>query len=174
MIEQKTYSMRTSSFFVAAFSADGEIAGVNRRSLSALSEKWFDICKEYLSHYGDDFDAPWSGNLSHIKTKFISESGAALATFSSNERPAISIALVTGHSSEVESSVLKMFVNSLRNIEFVRASAKSSEPFEKIFSIESRPLAIIVPWGDPKISEQDQQVVQELSLHFSAAYLMRD
>ena len=154
--------------------ADGEFIETDKRNLSALSEKWLNICEEYLFHYGDEFDAPWSGNLSHIKTKFISESGAALATFSSNDRPAVSIALVTGLSSEVESSVLKMFVNSLRKVELVRASAQSSEPFEKILSIESRPLAIIVPWGDPEISEQDQQLTQELSLHFAAAYLMRD
>ncbi|MFS2205191.1 hypothetical protein [Variovorax sp. Varisp36] len=174
MTEKNKEPFIATSFFVAAFGIDGEFVGIKKESLDSLSDKWIYICRDYLRHYGEDFDVPWSGNLSHIRTKFTSEAGAALATFSVDGKIASSIALSTGFSKEAELLVLKMFANSLRRIEIVKNSAKSSEPFEEIFSIDDRPLMILVQWADPEISEQDLHLIRELSLHFAAAYLMQD
>lgn len=166
MVEQK-------SFYVAAFGADGCLVGASQWAVESLSPKWLELCGEYLDHYGNHFNAPWSGALAHISTKFTSEQGVALVTINVNERPAASILLASGKSKDADLSVMKLFINSLIGVDAVRLGAVSHEPFREMLSIPDRPLMVVVPWGDESDDAQEQSLVQELSLHLAAAYFLR-
>jgi len=161
-------------FFVAPFSVDGESQGMDYIALANLSPRWISICGEFLDHYGPLFDSRWSGNLSHIATKFTAASGAALATFRVRDRPASLLALLSGHSRAVEDSLLKAFVESLRRLRLVRAAAESADPFQTMLEREQRPLMVVVPWPDDEISEQDHALVRELATHTAGAFVCRN
>lgn len=159
-------------FYIAGFGVDGELEGTDFWPFERLSAKWLDICREYLAAYGASFDEPWSGTLSHIRTRFTAVSSAALVTLSTHGRPVASVALASGFARDAELSVLKMFVNSLRGVELVGIAAKSQEPFEQMLEIPERPLMIVVPWASPETSEQDHALVRELSIHMAGAFLL--
>jgi hypothetical protein len=110
----------TRGFYIASFCIDGEPEGLGFWELEKLSGKWLAICDEYLESNGISFDTPWSGNLSHIKTKFTSGSGIALVTFSVNGTPAASVALFSGLSLAAESEVIRVFVDSLGQVGLAR------------------------------------------------------
>ena len=160
----------TAGFFVAPYSVDGESQGVEYFELAKLSAKWLSICGEFLDHYGDSFDSPWSGTLSHITTKFTAASGAALVTFRVRERPAVLIALASGLSQAQEDALLKLFVDSLRRLELVRAAAELPDPFQSMLTVKERPLMVVVPWPDDEHSEQDRALVRELAIHTCGAF----
>jgi hypothetical protein len=155
-------------FFIAPFSIDGELEGLDFWAGEQLSMKWLDICDQFLGQHGAVFDASWSGSLSHIQTRFTSASGAALVAFKAGGKPVASLALVSGGASDTE--VLRMFVDSLRQVELVRLAQVSTAPFQGVFSIEKRPLMIVVPWPDESVAEQDHSCVQELALHLAGAF----
>jgi hypothetical protein len=156
-------------FFVAPFAFDGELEGVAFRELTRLSAKWLAVCEDQLRQRGASFDTAWPGPLSHIRTKFTSQRGAALVTFWVRDRPAVSMALATGMAPEVESEVLTMFVESLRAVETVRMSAQSKTPFDKVKAIAERPLMIVVVWSGG-LGAQDEALVRELGLHLGGAF----
>ena len=140
--------------------------------MESLSPKWLELCGEYLDHHGHHFNAPWSGALAHISTKFTSAHGTALVTFSANNRPAASILLASGESKDADLSVMKLFINSLLGVDAVRLGAVTDEPFREMLLIPDRPLMVVVPWGDESDDAQEQSVVRELSLHLAAAYFL--
>ena len=70
-----------SGFFIAPFAIDGEQQGLGFYGCDKLSKRWLDICGDFLAQHGPSFDATWSGNLSHIRTRTTAASGAALMTF---------------------------------------------------------------------------------------------
>lgn len=162
-----------STFHIAAFGVDGDLVGMDMWSSERLSGKWLAICKEYLDRHGSAFDEPWSGPLSHLRTKLTAARGAALVTFSSNGSIVSSLALASGKSEETEKSVLEMFVNSLRQTQPVRVAARTQAPFQQVLQIAERPLMIVVPWAHESISEQDHALVRELSIHLAAAFFLR-
>lgn len=157
-------------FEIAAFDPSGLLLGTSKRQLSDLSEKWLAIATAYLASHGENFKADWGGPLAHLVTQVTSADGAALVSFYADGVLVASAALLCGMSPDTELSVLKMFVQSLRKTEVVRANAVNEIPFEDIFQIMSRPLMVVVPWGDERVAEQDNELVQELALHFGAAY----
>jgi hypothetical protein len=161
-------------FFVAPFAVDGEAGELGYWEINKLSAKWLAICEELLDHYGNSFDAAWSGNLSHIETQFTSSSGAALLSFRVTGTPVSSAALLSGRSPGADSQVVKMFVEFLRGASVVRAAAKSELPFQDMFEISERPVMIVVPWGHPSVSDQDQDVVSELEAHTAGAFFHRE
>lgn len=162
--------MKQMSFDVAAFDPAGLLLGTSRRNFGDLSEKWLKISSAYLIKNGESFKANWSGPLDHLVTQFTSSDGVALVSFFAKGVLVTSIALLCGVKADAELSILKMFVNSLRNTEVVRENAISAVPFEDMFQLIARPLMVVVPWGDARVSEQDDELVQELAVHLSAAY----
>jgi hypothetical protein len=163
---------RKNGFFIAAFGIDGECEGTDYWDFEKLSSKWLNICEEHLAQHGASFDAPWNGRLSHIQTKFTAASGVALVTLSAYGRLGVSVALASGHSSDAETSVLKMFVNSLRGAQLVNVASQSQEPFQDVLAIKERPVMIVVPWAAPEISEQDHALLRELSIHIAGAFFL--
>jgi hypothetical protein len=157
-------------FHAAAFAANGELEGVGRWDPTKLSQKWRGICGEFLAAHGARFDTAWGGELAHIRTKFTASAGVALATFKVREKIASSLALTTGRAQAAESTVLHMFVESLRRNEVVRATAAGDEPFAAVLEIPERPLLVVVPWPDPEISDPDEALVRKLGVHLAAAF----
>ena len=165
---------KSPGFFVAPFAVDGEAGELGFWEMKKLSAQWLAICEEFLGHYGDSFDAAWSGKLSHIETQFTSGSGAALLSFRVRGTPASSAALLSGHSPGADSQVVNMFVEFLRGASVVRAAAKSELPFQDILAISQRPVMIVVPWGHTSLSDKDQDVVSELEAHTAGAFFHRE
>lgn len=158
------------NFEIAAFDPSGALLGTSNRRLCDLSEKWLAIAAAYLALHGANFKADWGGPLAHLVTQVTSSDGVALVSFYADGVLVVSSALLCGVNADTEISVLKMFVHSLRKTEIVRATAVNEMPFEDIFQLRSRPLMVVVPWGDIRVTEQDDELVQELALHFGAAY----
>lgn len=162
--------MTETIFEVAAFDPSGLLVGTSHRRLCDLSEKWLTIASAYLTKHGDSFKADWGGPLAHLKTQVTSSDGVGLVLFFANDVLVASIALLSGLKPDTELSVLKMFVNSLRKTELVQASAANEIPFEDVFQLATRPLIVVVPWGDGSVAEQDDELVRELTLHLGAAF----
>jgi hypothetical protein len=163
-------SPASTGFHVAAFAGNGELEGVGRWDADTLSPKWLRICGDFLAAHGSRFDAAWPGELAHVRTKFTATAGVALATFKVREKIASSLALSSGRESAAEHTVLDMFVRSLRNVEIVRATARSDDPFDAVLRIRERPLLVIVPWADPEISDPTEALVRKLSVHLAGAF----
>ena len=157
-------------FFIAPFSVDGECQAIDYWECAELSARWLAVCAEHLARHGASFDAPWNGNLSHISTKMTAVSGAAIVTFKVGGDIAASVVLADGRSPLAESEVLKMFVESVRKVGVSVAAGTSSHPFQRVLSIEERPLMVVVPWPDDAIAEQDHAAVRELSIHLAGAF----
>jgi hypothetical protein len=164
----------TPDYFVAPFAPDGEMIAVAGRSLSELSPRWLGFWHELLATQGPVFrSAVPLPPLQHITVQLTSGSGAALVTLSANDQPASSSVALTGSDPARESEVLRMWVDSLRRLPLVRQAAASGTPFEAVFDLPERPLYVVVPWANPRISAADQQLVQELENHLAAALLAR-
>jgi hypothetical protein len=59
-------------------------------------------------------------------------------------------------------------------VHLVQTITSLSEPFAEVLSLSERPLMVIVPIPDESISDQDNDVVQELALHLASAFLRGD
>lgn len=163
-------SPQATGFLVAAFAFDGQLEGAEFWEIGNLSSKWLTTCREHLARHGDSFDVPWAGTLSHVRTKFTAGSGVALVQFSVNEKPVTSMALASGQNTVAEAQALKMFVDSLRRVSVVRTAAGSPEPFQDVLALRDRPAMITVVWPSSGTSEQDHQLVRELSVHLGGAF----
>ena len=161
------------SFDVAAFGFDGELIGTGTRQLDQLSPRWLSACDVMLRENGDVFRRSLGAQLSHIEIQLTSADGAALGMFFVNGTLALSTAYFRGESASTETSVMSLFVNSLRNIPQVQEAAESPLPFEALLSVETRPLAALVFWAPSDVDEGDHELVRELSTHFAGAYLCR-
>jgi hypothetical protein len=158
-------------FFVAPFGIDGRSLGIGFWGYSQLSDTWLGTCTAFIEDSRGNFDVSWPGNLSHIRTKLTSASGAALATFSICERIASSIVLLSGRSLEAEVNVTHMFVSSLRRVRLVvEAAAGHPEPFAVLLSVKERPLMAVVPWPEMTVPQSDHELVRELGLHLAGAF----
>src|SRR5215475_11186073 len=161
-------------FTVAAFTIDGALECKDQWIYSNLSARWSNICDELLRAKGVNFNYPWIGPLSHIRTKLTSARGAGICTIFVNGHVASSNLLLRGHDRVVERDVSRMFVSSLQNVHLVQAATTKSEPFAEVLSLSERPLMVVVPIPDDSISDQDHDVVQELSVHLASAFLRAD
>ena len=160
-------------FWVAPFAIDGQSEGIGRWPYSRLSNKWLEICRGFLDFHPPSFESAWPGVLSHITIKLTTIAGLSLITFQVHGRPAACMILATGGATQIESGVLHIFVESLRRVSIVQATASSTPPFDQVFAITERPVMIAVPWPDSQISEQDHSLVKELALHTAGAFFMR-
>lgn len=159
-------------FHLAAFAPDGEFMGVGFWETRALSQKWLTICADFLAAHGDSFRASWGQQLAHIETQLTSDSGAALGSFYVHGQIAVSSIYLGGRAPAVDSEVLDAFLQSLRRTR--EAAGRGNEAFESLRTIAERPLAGVIVWENPKISELDADLVRELSTHFAAAYFSRE
>jgi hypothetical protein len=66
-----------------------------------------------------------------------------------------------------------MFVDSMCAVTLTTEVHRDGKPFAKILSIKQRPLMLVVPSGDPKIRDEDHELVRELAIHLAAAFFAR-
>jgi hypothetical protein len=158
------------AFHVAVFTADGQLEGTGIRPLSRLSPRWLSVCDNLLAQ-GPAFRSSLGGPLSHIEIKLMSSNGAGLGMFFAHGVLVTSTAYFRGDSPETEKQVLEMLLTSLRNSVPAHLVTSSAVPFEALRSLSARPLNVVVVWGALEVSEQDNELVQELSNHFAGAYL---
>jgi hypothetical protein len=149
---------------------DGEQVDSGFWANSQLSDIWLGVCSEFLKANGAAFDMSWSGKLSHIRTKFTSASGAALATFSVYGKVASSVLLLSGQSPEADRTVAEMFVDALRRTVWTQTAASTPHAFSRVTSIKERPLMVVIAWPESTIAEQDHDLVRELGVHLAAAF----
>src|SRR5262245_60674490 len=161
-------------FSVVGFAIDGSLVDKWRWMYRDLSAKWSNICEDLLRAKGVNFDYTWQGPLSHVRTKLTSARGAGICTIFVNGQVASSNLLLRGHDDVVERDVSRMFVSSLQNVHSVQAATAQSDPFAEVLSLSERPLMVVVPIPDESISDQDHDVVQELSVHLASAFLRAD
>jgi len=159
------------SMFVAPFAFNGELMGIGKCEVSELSLKWLDICRAILNDHGPVFRVSLGDSLSHLEIKLTSANGAGLGIFYAHSEIELSTAYLSGDDPKSENDILSMFVSSLRKSNVVQNSQINSLPFEEVFSVKERPLHIVVVWANPKISDEDQELIQELSSHFAGAFL---
>lgn len=100
-----------------------------------------------------------------------SANGAGLGIFYAHGDIALSTAYLRGDDRNAEDELISMFVSSLRRLKTVQGSQGNDLPFEQVFSLNERPLHVVVVWANPKISADDQELIRELSNHFAGAFL---
>jgi hypothetical protein len=84
---------------------------------------------------------------------------------------AVSAAYCSGHDPEAEKELLTLFVESLRRTTLVQQFQTGREPFGAIFSLHQRSLHVVVPYPNPKVTDEDQEVVDEFANHLAATFL---
>jgi hypothetical protein len=161
------------SFFAAPFAVDGELLGIGSWRASDLSPRWLRVCERLLAEGGHAFRSALGPELPHLEVQFTSANGAGIGTFFAGGAIGISAAYLRGQDAGTEREVLEMFVRSLRATPLVQQAKATDLPFEGVFQLRERPLHVVVPWGNPTMSEQDEEIIGELSNHFAAAYLCR-
>jgi hypothetical protein len=159
------------NFFISPFDASGELLGTSHWSLGDLSERWLSFFVNLLEQHGSAFMGPLpSTPLAHISLHLTSAEGATLTTLYAHDHLASSAVALTGLNRTAESQLLRMFVDSTKS-QTLAQGGNSREPFVEAFGVLERPLYIVVAWGNPAISEQDQQLVVELNTHLAGALL---
>lgn len=156
-------------FHIAAFAPDGALEGRGTRNVADLSEKWIGFCRSLIDANGLVFDRLLTMSLAHIGIKCSGIHDAALVTISVHDRTQTTFALIRSDSKSA-TQVLAMFVDSVRRNASRQQLAPAAAPFGEMLGIEERPLMALVIWCDPAISDQDNDLVRELGLHFAAAF----
>jgi hypothetical protein len=111
--------------------------------------------------------------LQHIHIQLTSSNAAALVTLTVHDQPVSSAVALTGSDPAADAEVLRMFVDSMRNVWLVKQAAATPTPFAAVFGLAQRPLYVVIPWANPRLSAEDQQLVHELDNHLAAALLAR-
>ena len=161
------------SFHNAVFLPNGELIGVATLEVGKLSEKWLGICASFLAHHGDVFRASWGQQLSHVETRLTAAEGAAIGTFYARGELVVSTLYLSGEKPGAEGEVTELFIDSLGQTEAARTATGSPSPFDTIRDLGQRPLVTTIVLGNPEVSDQDNNLVKELSTHFAAALFLR-
>jgi hypothetical protein len=166
--------MSKPDFTIAAFDPAGSMIGTADKFYANLSPKWLLETSRFLAAHGDQFKTHWQGPLAHLETQFTASDGIALVTFRTRGIVVGSIALAAGENMVAEKYVLRMFVDSLKEAQITKFLSDSEKPFEQLFEINARPLMVAVPWGDQRITEEDDDLVQELAIHLAGAFFQTE
>jgi hypothetical protein len=156
--------------WVAPFALDGELLGVELVRADALSPKWLDVCRHFLDAHGPVFRASFGQMLQHLELKLTSQAGHGLGTWYANQQIVVSTAYLNGRDHRAEMDMLAMFVDSLRRNDAVQQAKATPQPFAQMATPDQRPLHVVVVWANPAVSDQDTELVRELSTHFAAAF----
>jgi hypothetical protein len=155
-------------FYLAVYSGDGMFHGVREWRYASLAEHWISTLSSFLKIQGDKFRASLGGPLSHVEIQFTSISGSALVTIYVNKNIAISGALASGNT-DIDAQIIQMFHSSILKSKFLSTFIEG-ERFQGMATINERPLAIIVPWANPQVSDTDIEMTQEMFWHLAGAY----
>jgi hypothetical protein len=158
-------------FFAAPFAIDGESMGVGEWRLADLSPRWLEFCRQLLASGGEALRKTLPAPFDRVAVRFTAAGAAALGTFHVGDQLVASAAYLRGDDPSPEQELLAMFVQSLRRTAAVQQSRAGAEPFGAVFGLTQRPLHVVVPWGTPAVTEEDEEVVQQLGTHLAGAFL---
>ena len=166
----------TEGFHVAPFAPDGDLVDVALRMWDTLSPNWILASSTMLASLTASKRVSWGEGLSHIETGFVGQAGAALVTFYVRGVVVLSGVLLSGIAPQAENELLGMFVDARRRTDLVKAAALNGGrvAFEDAKRLRERPVAIFVIWHPDSASDEDMEVVRDLSLHLAAAYFRRE
>lgn len=154
----------------AVFLPNGELVGTRTVEIGDLSDKWLEICASFIAHKGPAFRASWGQQLSHIETRLTAAGGAAMGTFWAHGEIVVSELYLAGRNPAAESEAAELFIGSLEKSDFAKSDRVAGpSAFDQLRDSLERPLTATVVWGNPKVSEQDNQLIFELTRHFAAA-----
>lgn len=159
-------------FWIAPFALDGELVGVGEWWIDDISAHWINVCASLVQHYGPVFDEYLQGPLSHIRIRCTAGDGGAMVDLCVHDLMAASFVVVVGTAPVAEGQMLAMFAESLRSSTLLYRIGGSKEAFHEVITLPQRPIAIIVPWPQSSISEQDHELVTELARHLVAALVL--
>jgi hypothetical protein len=162
--------MTTDGFYDVPFALDGEFLGIHHAKASDLSPKWLKVCRGFLRTHETIFRGSMGQILSHIEFKLDAFGPAGLGTFYADGEIALSTIYLPGKDAS-ELNIARLFVEYLRRSPVIQAAQTSTTPFEAIMTFRERPLHGIVIWGNPKVKDEDYQLISELAKHFAAAFL---
>jgi hypothetical protein len=168
--DQGTVPDAEEGFFISVFSAFGDFEGKGWWGYEKLSEKWTALCRDLLVNLGEVFDYQWSDQLSHVRTKLTSAQGVGVCTIFIKDQVVSSMLLMAGKNEAAEQDAVSMYVSSLRDTVPSSMLKQVDGTFSEVASIAERPLMVVVPFPNNEVSEQDQDIVRELSWHFAAAF----
>jgi hypothetical protein len=165
---------KTKRFYIDALGIDGVSIGKAFQEQNKLSRKWLATITGHLNTHGAVFDTRLSGPLAHIRIKFTSANSAAFVMLSVHDKPAASLLIFGGKSSETEQALGKMFVQSMRRSFPPHATGANADAFEQVLSEKNRPLMVVVPIPNGNIDEGDRELIKEISQHLAGAFLVQD
>ncbi len=161
------------TFHLAAFDSTGELVGQSTFDGARLSPKWSQFCDGLLAASGEQFAGNLTGPLAHIALRFTSAAGAAIGTFSVDGHLANSLLLLSGREPDADREVTEMFHQSVTTTVAKLRLTRNPSPFRELFKLEDRPLACVVTWSSQQVSEEDDDLIKELSWHLAGAFFKR-
>ncbi|WP_447725893.1 hypothetical protein [Sphingomonas koreensis] len=167
-----TLSQPIERFWIAPFVLDGELLGIGEWWIKDLSSHWIDVCASLLEHYGPIFDQHLQGPLSHIRIRCTAIDSGAMVVLYAYDVAATSFVVVLGAAPPAEAQMLSMFAESVRSSTLHYQVAGLREPFHEMSTLIERPIAMVVPWAQSSVSEEDHELVTELMRHFTAALII--
>jgi hypothetical protein len=165
---------RRQRFHMVAFDAAGQLVGQTAIGGAELSPDWARFLDGVLAAHGDRFAISLPGSLARIALRFTAASGAAIGTFSTRGHLANSLLLLSGHHPDAENEVSEMFRRSVSTMVARIGATKSDSPFCDLTDVTARPLACVVAWGTPQVSDEDNELIKELSWHLASVYFARE
>lgn len=160
-------------FWIAPFVLDGESLGVGEWWIKDLSSHWIEVCTSLIEYYGPIFDEHLQGPLSHIRIRCTAAGSGAMVIIYAHGLPALSFIVVVGTAPAAEAGMLAMFAESVRESTLRYQVSGISKPFHEMTTLPERPIAMVVPWAQSSISEQDHELSNELMRHLAAALILK-
>ena len=156
-------------FHLAVFSIGGTLAGVRKWNNADLDATTVRNYQAVLASNGSQFQNGLPSPNDDVQYKFTTHYGAGLLTVSVSGNLAVSGVLVDGSNPEVNDQFLCMFCDSISKSTPVVALG-SAGAFRTMLKLTQRPLAVLVVWGNPKITDDRLEVVKEFVWHFTGAF----
>jgi hypothetical protein len=160
-------------FYLAAFDVKGELVGQSTFEVARLSPKWLQLCERLLVSNSERFAVNLTGPFARIAIRFTSASGAAIGTLSVNGNLANSLLLISGTVPDADREVTELFHHSVSAMIAKLNPYSLLIPFQELLKLKNRPLVCVVPWGDANVSEEDNELVREISWHLAGAFFMQ-
>jgi len=158
-----------SGFHVVSFTYDGDSVGDGFWEFSRLSPKWLEFGRQHLLQYGMTFDTQLDRNLSHVRVKLTSSSGAGIMTIFVAGKVLKSYLLLGGSNDHADAEMAVMFVESLRKSKPVIEAAASQKPFDRVLHTSERPVLVTTIWPSDT-PKSDYDLASEIGLYIAAVF----
>jgi len=169
----KTIAQPIDRFWIAPFVLDGELLGVGEWRFEDLSSRWIEVCTSLIEQYGPVFDENLQGPFSHIRIRCTATGSGAMVILYAHDLAASSSVIVLGTAPAAEAQMLAMFAENICASTLRYQVSGLSKPFDEMTTLPQRPIAMVVPWAQSSISEQDHDLVTELMRHLAAALILK-